>query len=449
MGNVLVVDDEKDICRAMTLIISEMDHKVHVAHNSRKAMEIVKAVSPDMAFIDLRLGQENGLDLLEAFKKAAPDMTVIMISAFGSIESAVRAMKIGAYEYICKPFINDDIEMMVARIFAHRKLLQNNQKLQQELAEAFHFKNLLGDAPAMKRAKHLIKKVLHSRANVLLTGETGTGKSLAAHIIHHHGPRKDHYFVTINCGAIPENLLESELFGHREGAFTGAIENKTGLFVKADKGTIFLDEVSELPLNMQVKLLNVIHTKELLPVGATDPVKVDVRIIAATNREMSEAVKKGAFREDLFYRLNVFEVHMPSLRECRDDIPRLVYENIIRFSKDNGRAPLKVSPDVMRFLQEYDWPGNVRELENTLERAVLMCESDQIEKSDFRVDHQHQPLEEKQLTDFPKDLKSRVALLESEYIQEVLKRHDYNKGEAARYLNINLTTLYRKLDRHH
>ena len=447
MGNVLVVDDEKDICRVMTLIISDMGHKVHVAHNSREAMEVVESVRPDLAFIDIRLGQEDGLELLSATRDKAPEMTVIMISAFGSVESAVSAMRNGAYDYICKPFINDDIEIMVSRIFEHRTLLQKSENLQRELDDTFRFKSLIGDGPSMKHAKHLIKKVLHSKANVILSGETGTGKSLAAHIIHHHGPRKDYPFVTINCGAIPENLLESELFGHREGSFTGAIGNKTGLFVKGDKGTVFLDEVSELPLNMQVKLLNVIQTKEVMPVGATEPVTVDVRIIAASNSDMSELVKKGTFREDLYYRLNVFEIKMPSLRDSRGDIPQLVYKNVDRFSKDNGNRKLKVSPEVMGFLQEYDWPGNVRELENTLERAILMCEGDTIESCDIRVGQQDSPVLERIANDRPKDLKSRVAVLEKEYIHEVLKRYNYNKGEAARYLNINITTLYRKLER--
>ena len=447
MGDVLVVDDEKDICRAMTLIISDLGYKVHVAHNSREAMEVIESVKPDLAFIDIRLGQEDGLELLGATREKAPDMTVIMISAFGSVESAVSAMRNGAYDYICKPFINDDIEIMVSRIFEHRKLLQKSENLQRELDDTFRFKNLIGDSPSMKHAKHLIKKVLHSRANVLLTGETGTGKSLAAHVIHHHGSRKGYPFVTINCGAIPENLLESELFGHREGSFTGAIGNKTGLFVKGDKGTVFLDEVSELPLNMQVKLLNVIQSKEVMSVGATEPVSVDVRIIAASNSDMSELVKKGTFREDLYYRLNVFEIKMPPLREYRADIPQLVYKNVDRFSKDNGNRKLKVSPDVMKFLEEYHWPGNVRELENTIERAVLLCEGDIIQTCDFHVDHQRSTQLDRIANDKPQDLKSRVAALEKEYIHEVLKRHNYNKGEAARYLNINITTLYRKLER--
>ena len=447
MENVLVVDDEKDICRVMTLIISEMGYKVHVAHNSREAMEVVESVKPDLAFIDIRLGQEDGLELLSATKGKAPDMTVIMISAFGSVESAVSAMRNGAYDYVCKPFLNADIEIMVNRIFEHRKLLKRSENLQRELDDTFRFKNLIGDSPSMKHAKHLIKKVLHSKANVLLSGETGTGKSLAAHIIHHHGPRKDSPFVTINCGAIPENLLESELFGHREGSFTGAIGNKTGLFVKGDKGTVFLDEVSELPLNMQVKLLSVIQTKEVMAVGATEPVTADVRIIAASNTDMAEAVKNGTFREDLFYRLNVFEIKMPSLRDCGGDIPQLVYKIVDRFSKDDGNKKLKVSPEVMGFLEEYHWPGNVRELENTLERAVLMCEGDTIENQDIRVGRQTIPVPDKKVNDIPKDLKSRVAVLEKEYIHEVLKRHNYNKGEAARYLKINITTLYRKLER--
>jgi DNA-binding NtrC family response regulator len=446
MGNILVVDDETDICRAMSLIFSEIGHTVHMAHNIKDAIKIINTTSPDIAFFDLKLGGESGIDLLKSTKEIAPDMTVIMISAFGSVESVVCAMKIGAYDYICKPFNNAEIKLMVNRLFEHRELINSRDSLQQELDDIFRFENMVGESPAMKRMKHLIKKVLHSKANVLLTGETGTGKSLAAHIIHHQGPRRDFPLVTINCGAIPENLLESELFGHTKGAFTGAIENKTGLFVKADKGSIFLDEVSELPLNMQVKLLNIIQTKELTPVGSTEPIKVDVRIIAASNIDLAEAVQKKEFRKDLFYRLNVVEIAVPPLRECKTDIPQLVHLYIDRFSQDSSRPSPKVSETIMRSLQEYSWPGNVRELENTLERAVLMCDGDNIEPKDICLDHTQADLVNMSRSDKPTDLKSRVSLLEREYIQEVLARHGNNKEETARFLNINIATLYRKLD---
>lgn len=448
MSDILVVDDEIDICRALELIFSDMGHKVHTAHNIAKAKEIIHSAYPALAFVDVRLGGENGLDLLKTARNTAPDMTVIMISAFGSIESAVQAMKIGAYDYICKPFINDEITLMVDRIFEHRKLLENNESMQKELDDTFRFDRLIGDSTEMKRTKHLIRKVLHSKANVLLSGDTGTGKSLVAHTIHHQGPRKNYPFVTINCGAIPENLMESELFGHRRGSFTGAVENKTGLFVKADKGTLFLDEVSELSLGMQVKLLNAIQTKEVLSVGATEVIKADVRILAASNRNLYEAMKKGHFREDLYYRLKVVEIRMPLLKECKSDIPQLVHAAVIRFSKDNGKSPVRISQEVMDFLQEYDWPGNVRELENTLERAVLMHEEDAIKPEDIHVDFEHELIAKTATGDnSPKDLKSRVAMMEKEYINEVLIRHNHDKKKAAQFLKINLATLYRKLDR--
>jgi len=446
MGHILVVDDETDICRAMSLIFSEMGHVVHMAHNIKDALEIVNTTLPDIAFFDLRLGRESGIDLLKQSKEIAPDMTVMMISAFGSVESVVQAMKIGAYDYICKPFNNDEIKIMVKRLFEHRALINSRDSLRQELDDILRFESMVGESPAMKRMKHLIKRVLHSKANVLLTGETGTGKSLAAHIIHHQGPRKDFPMVTINCGAIPENLLESELFGHSKGAFTGAIENKTGLFVKADKGTLFLDEVSELPLKMQVKLLNVIQTKELTPVGSTEPVKVDVRIIAASNTNLAEAVEKKELRKDLFYRLNVVEIGVPPLRECKTDIPQLVRLYVDRFSKDASRPSPKIPESIMRTLQEHAWPGNVRELENILERAVLMCDGDTIEPRDISLDHIHAESLNIARNHKPTDLKSRVSLMEKEYIQEVLKRHGHNKEETARFLNINIATLYRKLD---
>lgn len=436
MGDILVVDDETDICRAMKLIFTEMGHNVHMAHTTSTAVEIIEDVLPDIAFIDLRLGNENGMDLLKLARGKVPDMAIVMISAFGTIESAVQAVKIGAYDYICKPFVNDEIELMVNRIIEQKQLINKNKNLEQEIIDTYRLEKLLGESPPIKKLKHLIRKILLSKANVLLTGDTGTGKNLTAHIIHHYGQRRDNPFVTINCGAIPENLLESELFGHLKGSFTGTVGNKTGLFVKADKGTIFLDEISELPLNMQVKLLNVIHTKEVLPVGATEPVKVDVRIIAATNRDLQEAVKEGAFREDLFYRLNVVQIRMPLLRECREDIPGLIYSNVRKFSKEAEKPLLGVSPSVMKILQDYNWPGNVRELENIIERAVLMCEGNVIEPEDLQISGYES---------MPTDLKSRIALLEKEYIRDVMRRHDNNKEETARFLKINLATLYRKL----
>lgn len=447
MGTILIVDDEPDICRAMTLIFADMGHNVYGAQSLRKAMKIIDEKHPDVAFFDVRLGRDNGMDLLKTVKAKTSDITVVMISAFGSVESAVRAMKMGAYDYICKPFNNDEMEMMVKRIFEHRGLVQNNRKLKEELNDTFHFKNFFGESKAIKRTKHLIKKALHSKANVIIGGETGTGKSLVAHIIHHHGPRKDHPFVNINCGAIPENLLESELFGHMKGSFTGAIENKIGLFTKANKGTIFLDEVSELPLNMQVKLLNAIQTKEILPIGSTSPIVIDVRIIAATNVDILEAVRNRYFREDLFYRLNVFEVKMPPLRECRSDIQGLVFNNVIRFAKENDKKAPRVSQELMRLLHEYHWPGNVRELENTLERAVIMCDDDELGVEDVGINFSGSMTDDEQVYKNPEDLKSKIEILEKEYIQEKLKRYNNDKELTASHLNISVATLYRKLKR--
>jgi DNA-binding NtrC family response regulator len=444
MGKILVVDDEVDICRIMSMIFSQQGHDVSVANNTSSALSVIDDKRPDIAFIDMKLGSENGLDLLKEAKSQAPEMTVIMISAFGTVESAVKSMKTGAYDYICKPFINDEIELLVERVFQHRGLVESNEKLQRELTDTLRFDNFIGASAVMRRTKSLMRKVLPSSANVLISGETGAGKSLAAHIIHHHGPRKSKPFVTINCGSIPESLIESELFGHKKGAFTGAVENKIGLLVKADQGTVFLDEVGELPLNMQVKLLGFIQTKELMPVGSTEPKEVDVRIIAATNRDLSEEVAGARFREDLYYRLKVLEIRMPPLRELKQDIPQLVSSNLIKFARKNDKAPSSISSDAMSKLMDHLWPGNIRELENTIERAVLLSEGPNIELDDIWFDEPVGNGEETE-GDEPTDLKSRVALLEREYILEALKKNGFNKEETARYLNVNLSTLYRKL----
>lgn len=442
----MVVDDELDICRAIHLIFTEIGHNVEIAHNIKSALEMIHTKPIDVIFIDIELGREDGLDLIKPALEFTPEAAVVLITSFGSVESAVKAMKMGAYDYICKPFINDELVIMVNRIFEVKNLVKKNKSLKKELNDVYSFESLSGSSRAISKIRRMIKKVLTSDVNVLITGETGTGKSLAAHLIHHHGARNEFPLITINCGAIPENLLESELFGYKKGAFTGAIKNKNGLFEKAHKGTIFLDEVSELPLNMQVKLLHAIQEKEIMPIGGTETIKFDARIIAASNKNLYMAVKEGAFREDLYYRLNVVELPMVPLREHKEDIPELVHTSLTKFCNKSGKTMPKVSKEVMELFQNYSWFGNVRELENVIEGVLVFCEGSTIEMDDVigslqEDDSQVNP------DGIATDLKSKIMIFEKEYITNVLEKHNNNKAAAARYLNINLTTLYRKLER--
>lgn len=371
-ARILVVDDEESIREFFQIMLKREGYEVLTAGNGREALDSLKKHPVDMVITDIQMPEVSGMELLTKVKEMDPEMVVLMITAFGSTETAVEAMKLGAYDYVQKPFKIDEVKIIVRQALEKRSLRLENVQLKKELGTRYAFDNIIGGAPPMLRIYEMVKRVANTKSSVLITGESGTGKELIARAIHYNGPLKDKPFVTVNCGAIPENLMESEMFGHKKGSFTGAIADKKGLFEVANSGTIFLDELGELPLTMQVKLLRVIQEGTFKRVGGTEDIQVEVRIISATNKNLEAEVKMGRFREDLFYRMNVIQIHCPPLRERREDIPMLSTHFLEKFSKVLSIPVKKISNEAMDVLKRYHYPGNVRELENIIERTVAL-----------------------------------------------------------------------------
>ena len=441
-ASILVVDDEKDICMALNILLTKEGYDVKEAYNGELAVERMKKEDFDIVMTDIKMEKLDGFAVLREAQKMSPGTSVIMMTAFASVGSAVEAMRAGAADYITKPFINDEIRLTVKRILQGRALQMENLILRQELSQRpAAFPNIIGSSEPMQRMFTIMEKVIPSKSNILITGESGTGKGLVAQAIHESGPRKDKPFIAINCGAIPENLLESELFGHKKGAFTSAVDDKKGLITMANGGTLFLDEIGELPPALQVKLLHVIQTKELTPVGDTRVITVDVRIIAATNADLVQRVKEGRFREDLFYRLNVIEIRMPALRERRDDISVLIKHYLEMFAKEAGKNIKDMDYEAMQALLAYDWPGNIRELRNTIERAVVLADGEIITIHDLPDKFRTLDIEGVSTS----SLRQALDHFEREYIKRSLGENKGNKETAATKLGIDLATLYRKL----
>jgi DNA-binding NtrC family response regulator len=427
---------------ALKIILTKEGYAVQEAYNGEQALERIKQENFDLIITDIKMEKMDGFEVLKQTQKLSPETAVIMMTAFASVVNAVEAMRAGASDYITKPFINDEIRLTIKRILQSRDLQRENQILRQELSQRpAAFTNIVGSSDPLQKVFTVMEKVIPNKSNILITGESGTGKGLVAQAIHEAGPRKDKPFISINCGAIPENLLESELFGHKKGSFTSAIDDKKGLITMANGGTLFLDEVGELPLSLQVKLLNVIQNKELTPVGDTRVISVDIRVIAATNADLMQRVKDGRFREDLFYRLNVIEIRMPSLRERKDDIPILIKHYLKVFSDEAGKKIGDVDYEAMKALLAYDWPGNVRELRNTLERAVVLAEGEIIAIHDLPEKLRSLDLEGIATS----SLRQALDDYEREYIRRSLAESKGNKESAAARLGIDLATLYRKL----
>jgi len=406
----------------------------------------------DIVITDMRLGDQDGMEVLRSFKKFAPETTLIMITAFGSIETAIEAIREGAFDYISKPFKLDEIKFTVQRALEQRRLLQENKYFRQELLSKYQLKNVIGRTPQMFQVYKTIAKVADSRSTVLIYGERGTGKELIARSLHYNSQRNDHPFIPVDCASLVENLMESELFGHVRGAFTGALTAKKGLFEEADGGTIFLDEVSNLTLSMQVKLLRFLQEHEIKRVGGTESLKVDVRFVAATNHPLEPLVEGGKFREDLFDRLNVVTITLPPLRERMEDIPLLANYFLQKFTEENHKNISYISPEALEMLMQYSWPGNVRELENTIERAVIFSIHPIIlpedlpqkflqslsEKKEERAEEKPPLLPEKLLP---------LKAIEKSYVLRVLEETKGNKKKAAEILGIDRTTLYRILEK--
>ncbi len=371
-SRILVVDDEESIREFLEIMLKKEGFEVSLAEDGARAKEMIQKKSYDMVISDLQMPNMNGIELLKFVKDSAPDTVFMMITAFGTTETAVEAMKMGAYDYVTKPFKIDEVRLNIHNALRSKNLETEVRILKKELVKEYSFQNMVGNSAPMHAIFDLVKRVSQSPTNVMITGESGTGKEVVAKAIHYNGPLKDKPFVTINCGAIPENLMESEMFGHKKGSFTGAIADKVGLFEVADSGTLFLDEVGELPLSIQVKLLRAIQERIIRRVGATEDMKVEVRIIAATNRNLEDMVAKGTFRQDLYYRLNVINIRTPALRERAEDIPLLASHFLKKYNDKLSKAIATISTEAMDILKKYNYPGNVRELENMIERTVAL-----------------------------------------------------------------------------
>ncbi len=442
-GQVLVVDDEADIRELLSMTLLRMGLEPHCAGSVSEAMSLLGCNSFELCLTDMRLGDGDGLSIVEHITRNHPSLPVAVITAHGSAENAVAALKAGAFDYLGKPVSLDQLRALVRSALKLPRPGGERQDADAAAKPAPGTPYLIGDSPLMMQARQMIDKLARSQAPVQIRGESGCGKELAARLIHLNGARRDSPFLAVNCGAIPENLMESEFFGHRKGAFTGALADHDGFFQAANGGTLFLDEVGDLPLSMQVKLLRAIQEKRVRKVGSTSEEPVDVRIISATHRHLAEEVKSGAFRQDLYYRLNVIELRMPALRELREDIPRLAATILARHAVDGRVAHL--SPQAETALQAYHFPGNVRELENILERAVALVSSEEISVDDLQLSDERAAEPESAIEGLP--LPERLEAIERRAILDALERARYNQTAAAKLLGISFRALRYRIQR--
>ncbi len=445
-GKILVVDDEQSMCDFMEIMLTREGYKVDKADCGKTAIELSGSNSYDLIIADLMMPEMSGLELLKEVKKEneAPDF--IVMTAFASVDTAIEAMKQGALDYITKPFKVDEIKLVIEKSLSRIKLKSENKQLKKQLVEDSSFDNFIGQSDEIIKLKKLAGRVAGTDSTVLIRGESGTGKDLIVRAIHAASDRSRGPFVTINCAALPENLLESELFGYKKGAFTGAVKDKEGLFKIADGGTFFLDEVGNTSLAIQVKLLRVLEDKVITPVGDTRPIKVDIRLIAATNADLEAAAKTESFRSDLFYRLNVIPIHIPPLRNRVDDIAILVDHFINKYCSRINSEPKEIAPDVMGAFLKYNWPGNVRELENIIERAILLSRSNTITLDDFPskiTEYKGKAIVSDDQPETP-----TLESIEKAYIYFVMSQSKGKKAKAAKVLGIDNSTLYRKLERY-
>lgn len=441
---ILIVDDEAVMRDTMSDWLLEKGFNVVSVISGMEAIEKVKTGSFNIAFVDMKMPGLDGLEVLRAMKRIDPETAVVIMTAYATIETAIEAMKEGAYEYMIKPFSLDVVELIVKKIVKYQELVAENILLRKRLEEKVHLKNIIGKSPQMKEVLELVANIAETNSTVLIQGASGTGKEVIARAIHLKSRRRDMPFIAANCAAIPRELLESELFGHEKGAFTGATYTKKGRFEQADGGTLFLDEVGEMSLSAQVHLLRVLQEKEFRKVGGTELIKVDARIISSSNKDLEQAVKEGRFREDLFYRLNVIAIYLPKLNERKDDIPLLVDHLLTKYGLESGRGKKTMSPEAMALMMKHAWPGNVRELENVIERAVILSKDivikpeylPQIVKKEPQGDHrvfiQDRSLEE----------------MEKQYIYGVLRENNWNKSKSSRILGIERMTLYHKIKKY-
>lgn len=450
MSTILIVDDEQSMRDFLSIMLKKEGYDVVAAETGQDALKAVQTEIFDLVISDVKMPGMDGIDVLKTVKEVSPETVVIMITAYATAETAVEAMKRGAYDYITKPFKVDEIKLIIQKALEKRHLRKENILLKREMESRQGFESFIGNSQAMQKVFLLIRQVANTNSTVLISGESGTGKELVARAIHYNSSRKDRPFVTVNCGALPETLLESELFGYMKGAFTGAISNKQGLFEAAGNGTIFLDEISATTPALQIKLLRVLQEREFMRVGGTTDIKVDARVLAASNRDLLAEVAKGTFREDLYYRLNVIPVHLPALRERKDDIPLLVD---FFLSKFNGlKKQKKFDPETLRFFMGYDWPGNVRELENAIERMVILAIGDTITPEHIPDGMKNFKASSAIIsTDIPDeglDLEGLLGTAERSLLQKALEKTGGVKTEAAKLLGLSFRSFRHRLQKY-
>ena len=450
METILIVDDEKNYLVVLEALLGPEGYEIITTDNARDALRLVRESDLDLVITDIKMPGMNGMVLLEECKKVKPELPVIMMTAYGTIEMAVEAMKNQAYDYITKPFQNEQLKLTVKKALDNYRLIKQNKLLSEALSDRFKFGNIIGKSKPMIEIFDSISKLAQSRASVLITGPSGTGKELIAKAIHYNSPRKDRPFISVNCGALTETLLESELFGHEKGAFTGAVAMKKGRFELSDRGTLFLDEIGDMPPPLQVKLLRVLQEMEFERVGGTRTIKVDVRVLSASNRNIKEDVANELFREDLFYRLNVMNIEVPPLRERIDDIPLLVKHFIEKYRGDEGKSKIELSPDVWKVLYNYSWPGNIRELENVIERAVVLNPGGLISLEDLPEELAGAEVEFDVERFIPPNVPMSEALeqIEEKLIRRALAQCNNVQSHAAEMLGITKSLIQHKMKKY-
>ena len=454
MEKILVVDDEKSLREVMSIMLKRAGYEVTEASDGEQAIGQVNKEIYDLVITDLRMPKADGMDVLKAVKSLSPDTVVLVVTAFGTADSAVEAMKQGAYDYLTKPFQVDEVQLIIRNALEKRRLSTENMLLKREIASQSSFAQIVGQSEAMQKVFDVVRKVADSKSNVLICGESGTGKELVARAIHYNSARSPMPFVAVNCSAVPETLLESELFGHMKGSFTGAVANKAGLFEIANGRTIFLDEIGDTTPAIQVKLLRVIQEREFRRVGGNQDMKVDVRVIAATNRDLEKAVADGSFREDLYYRLDVIPIRLPPLRLRAGDIPLLVTHFLEKFAQESGKAAPTLTPEAMHVLLGHEWRGNVRELENLIERVVAFSTGPSVTDTDVRgwLHHAVTPQQSQGVpTDLPEDgldLEGLINGIEKDLLMRALERSKWVKKKAARLLKLNTRSFRYRLEKY-
>ncbi|RJQ70871.1 MAG: sigma-54-dependent Fis family transcriptional regulator [Desulfobacteraceae bacterium] len=454
-AHLLIVDDERSMRELLEYMLAREGYQIALAENGRKAIEMIQAVDYDLILSDIRLGDLTGLEVLRAAKQKNPRSIVIMISAFASTETAVEAMNDGAYDYVPKPFDNDELKQTIANALERKTVEADRQVIEDELKKTVHFGKIVGSSPRMQYIYQMVRQVAKTRTNVLITGESGTGKELIARAIHEESDRAENAFIPVNCGGIPETLVESEFFGHKKGAFTGATQDKMGLLEAAHGGTIFLDEVGELSIPIQVKLLRAVQERVFRAVGGTRDISVDIRIVSATNKRLEDEVIAGRFREDLFYRLNVIEIKVPPLRERKGDLKILAQHFLEKFSREMGKEVSKISSYAIDLLKKYDFPGNVRELENLIERSVALSNTNILLPDSLAMSiHKRRWIEGVQNKRYDIDevakgvaLDNILAEIEHAYLKKAMECTNGNKNKAAELLGITFRSFRYRLDK--